>query len=281
MKMLTGVILATGLAALVAGLLVADAPAARKDNPAPAGPVLEVEGRTQCVPGRKAVIAPVPLHPVEEVLVRPGDRVKKGQVLIKIDDDEPQADVRAKKATLESARVVLKETKRLFDQAEAAHRDGALPATNFHATRSAFHKAEHEANAAQAALEAAQAELEHYRVDAKIDGVIAWLDVHVGMVSRPGTTTWGEILDLSEIDARCDLTPENADRVAVGQAAEVRARGRKDGLMGRIAFVGIAADEKSGLIPVCVRVSNPKTHFRCGVPVRVRFTEALRPNPVD
>src|SRR5947199_8538007 len=55
---------------------------------------LEVMGRTQCAPGRKAALAPVPLHPVVEVLVRPGDRVKKGQELVKIDADEPTAEVR-------------------------------------------------------------------------------------------------------------------------------------------------------------------------------------------
>ena len=34
------------------------------------------------------------------------------------------------------------------------------------------------------------------------------------MVSRPGTTVWGEILDLSEIDVRCELTAEQADQAS-------------------------------------------------------------------
>ena len=53
---------------------------------------------------------------------------------------------------------------------------------------------------AQANLEASRAELEHYTVTAPIDGVVSWLDVHPGTVSRPGTTVWGEILDLSELE---------------------------------------------------------------------------------
>src|SRR6476646_144214 len=69
----------------------------KQGSPASAGSTepnlqsLEVTGRTRCVPGRRGMIAPVPLHPVVEVLVAAGDRVKKGQTLVKIDDDEPQA----------------------------------------------------------------------------------------------------------------------------------------------------------------------------------------------
>jgi hypothetical protein len=81
--------------------------------PAPLGPsVIEVTGRTQCIPARRGIIAPVPLHPVIAVLVAPGDRVKKGQPLVKIDDDEAQADVRAKQAALQTAHIALKESRR-------------------------------------------------------------------------------------------------------------------------------------------------------------------------
>jgi multidrug efflux pump subunit AcrA (membrane-fusion protein) len=48
--------------------------------------VNEVLGRTESAPGRKGMIAPVPLHPVVEVLVSPGDPVRKGQALVKLDD---------------------------------------------------------------------------------------------------------------------------------------------------------------------------------------------------
>jgi hypothetical protein len=95
----------------------------------------------------------------------------------------------------------------------------------------------------------------------------------------PGTTVWGEILDLSEMDARCELTPDQADRVTVGQAAEVRKFGKKDLCWtAKVVFVGIAADKGSGLVPVNVRLSNAKPSLRCEVPVEVRFTEALAVN---
>jgi RND family efflux transporter MFP subunit len=237
--------------------------------------VLEIAGKTQAAPGRRALIAPVPLHPVIEVRVKPGDRVKKGQVLVRLDDDEPRADVRAKQAVLESAGASLREARRFRGVAEQLAAKGFLPEAQLHQARVTLLKAEQDQRGAKAALESSQAELEHYTVTAPLDGVITWLDVVPGMVSRPGTTVWGEILDLSEIDVQCQLTAAQADRVKVGQDARVRYEGLARGCWaGKVVFVGPAADAQTGLVPVRVRVQGAAERLRCTVEVRVRLGTA-------
>jgi RND family efflux transporter MFP subunit len=236
----------------------------------PAG--LEVSGRTQCIPTRKGIIAPAVLHPVEEVRVAVGDRVKKGQALVKLDDDEPQADVRAKQAALKNAQIAREDARRYLAAVEK--KLAFIPEQKYHEIRVAALKAEMDERIAKAALESAEAELEHYAVTAPIDGIITWLDVHPGMVSRPGTTVWGEILDLREIDVRCDVTVGQADRVVLGQEAEIRsAHSAQTGGIGRVIFVGIVADSPSGLVPVLIRLADPQGRLRCGVPVQVRFRD--------
>jgi membrane fusion protein (multidrug efflux system) len=232
--------------------------------------VTDVPGRTECTPGRKGTIAPVPLHPVVEVLVAPGDRVKKGQALVKLDDDEARADVRAKQAALESARIALKESHRYLGAIENTYRIGSLPEQRYHEARVAALKAEMDERAAEAAWESARAELEHYVVTAAINGLVSRLEVNPGTVARPGTTVWGEILDLSEIDVRCALPAERADRVSPGQPADVRL-GDDQVVSGRVVFVGITVAEGSALVPVVVRVPNRQGRLRCGMPVQVRF----------
>ena len=240
---------------------------------APGTLVIEVVGRTQCMLTRKCSIAPVPLHPVTEVLVEPGCRVKKGQALVKLDDDEPKADVRAKHAALECADLVLQETRRHLAAAEKAYRTGALPEQTYYEIRVASLKAEKVEQAAKALLDSARAELEHYEVVAQIDGVVSWLNVHPGMVSRPGTTVWGEILDLREIDVHCALTMEQAEQVRVGQTAEVKQKRRNDVFgTGRVVFVGIEVDSKNALVPVHLRLLNPDERLRSEEAVQVRFT---------
>jgi RND family efflux transporter MFP subunit len=249
-----------------------------KPGRTPEPDVIEVSGRTQCVPGRKAVIAPAgPPHPVTEVFVALGDRVKKGQRLVKIDDDEPQANLRAKQANLRSAEAVLDEAKCHLEAIAKGHEKGAVSQEHYHDVRTTAIKAEMDAQAAKAALEEAKAELEHFIVEAKIDGVVNWLDVYRGTVSRPGTAVWGEILDLSEMDVRCDLAPDQVDQFAVGQNAEVRTSGKRSfSAKGQVVFIGRSADLSTGLVPVVIRLPNPGSRLRCGVSVRVRFAQSSR-----
>jgi multidrug efflux system membrane fusion protein len=237
-----------------------------------AGRSFVVPGRTQCISTRKGIVAPTVLHPVVEVLVTLGARVKKDQPLVKLDDDEPQADVRAKKALLENAELAAREAKRLLSSLEAIHARGALPENRLHEARAAAQKADKEALAAKAVLDAAAAELEHYTVAASIDGIVSRWEVYRGMVSRPGTTVWGEILNLDEIDVCCQLALGQLDCLKVGQTAEVlSADSTKLYGTAKVEFIGLEADRDSGKVPVLVRLANPEGALRCQVPVQVRF----------
>ncbi len=126
--------------------------------------------------------------------------------------------------------------------------------------------------AAEAELSLAQSELKLYTVTASIDGEIAWLDVSPGTVTWPGSMIWGEIVDLRELDVRCELPPVQAEQVAVGQSAEVwlDAKAQAAG-KGKVVFVGKVADRNSGLVPVVVRVANAQERLRAEVAVKVRF----------
>jgi membrane fusion protein, multidrug efflux system len=256
----------------------------REQSAEPETLAIEILGRTQFTPTRKADIAPVPLHPVNQVLVEPGDRVKKGQTLVKLDDDEQQAEVRAKQVALENTKIALTEARRHLAAIDQLFQKGASPEQQYHELRVAARTAELNEQAAQAALDLANAELEHYEVKATIDGVVSWLEVHPGMVSRPGTTTWGEIVDLQEIDVRCEMTLEQADRLAVGQPAGISGANQKDMLgTGHVVFMGITADEKTSLVPIVVRLPNSQGRLRCGEPVKVRLIIAgssRHPDPV-
>jgi membrane fusion protein (multidrug efflux system) len=207
---------------------------------------------------------------VVEVKVVPGERVTKGQLLVKMDDDEARADVRMKKALLESAQYSVNEDRRFL--AKALSKREVLPEQRLHEAELAVRKSEAEQRAAQAALDSAEAELEHFSVGAVIDGVVSRLDVYPGLVSRPGTAIWGEIVDLRELDVRCELTPEQADAVLLGRAVEVCAAAGEHPLpAARVVFIGPVADPKTGLVPVLVRLPNSEERLRCGVPVTVRF----------
>jgi multidrug efflux pump subunit AcrA (membrane-fusion protein) len=126
--------------------------------------------------------------------------------------------------------------------------------------------------AAEAEMSLARSELQLYTVTASINGEIAWLDVSPGTVSWPGAMIWGEIMDLSELDVRCEVSPVQVEQVALGQSAEVWLAGKTEAAaIGKVVLIGKAADRNSGLIPVIVRVANPQQRLRAEIAVKVRF----------
>jgi len=248
----------------------ADAPvASAQAGPTPA---LEVPGRTRCILSRRGIIAAAILRPVVEVLVAPGDRVTKGQVLVKLFDLEPQAKVRAREKELRSIEAKSQASRRNLDFAENSRATGAIPQTTFNEMRGTALSNEALVLAAEAELSLAQSELKLYTVTASIDGEVAWLDVSPGTVTWPGSLIWGEIVDLRELDIRCELSPVQAEQVAVGQSADVWLEGKAEAAgTGKVVFVGKVADRNSGFVPVVVRVANSQERLRAEVAVKVRF----------
>ncbi len=243
---------------------------------APAQPVprapFEVAGRTRCPVARRGIIAAAILRPVVEVLVAPGDRVKKGQVLIKLFDLEPQAKIRAREKELRSIEARAEYSRRNLDLVEKSLHTGALPGTSYNDVRSTALYYESQKLAAEAELSLAQAELKLYTVTASIDGEVAWLDVSPGTVTWPGTLIWGEIVDLRELDVRCELSPVQAEQVVVGQSAEIRLDGQAEPAgTGKIVSVGKVADRNTGMVPVVVRMANAQERLPAEVAVKVRF----------
>jgi RND family efflux transporter MFP subunit len=263
--------LSLGMLALGKLASYADENAAAGVQPAPVAP-LEVPGRTRCMLSRRGIIAPAILRPVVEVLVAPGDRVTKGQVLIKLFDLEPQAKVLSREKELSSIEAKSRYSRRNFELAQNARGSGAVPERTYNELQATALSNEAQVQAAQAELTLAQSELKLYTVTAAIDGDIAWLDVSPGTVSWPGSLIWGEIVDLRELDVRCELSAVQAEQVGVGQSAEVRLDGKPESAgTGKVVFMGKVADRNSGFVPVVVRLANAEQRLRAEVAVKVRF----------
>jgi multidrug resistance efflux pump len=289
-----------------------------------ASATLELPAKTQPAQGRQARLTPIVVHPVIAVLAAPADRVKAGQKLIVMDADEPEANVRGKKAAVAELEASLSRVKALprteerakaraeleaaqaTAQGAAEHLNrltpllekGALaPGQELQARTAAMHAeanrkaaaayleyllkqpiaheiAEIEARlgTAKAELDASEAELEHYALFAPIDGVISWLDAPLGTAARPGTAIWGEIVDLREIDARCEVTPEQADHLDRDKPAELIWPGSDlTCWTGRVVFVGPVANARTGLVAVLARFNNPQERLRANVTVQLRL----------
>ena len=256
--MLRAFALLLGLSALVAALAAANwtresgslAPDWRIVRVPPREVVAEAPGRGPIV---QTIAAPGTVEPVEEadiasqlvgrviaVNVKDGDAVKKGDILVKIDDTEPRA-------RLDSARARIDRARSAIDQAEAerekADRDlgrfgrlvgrGASTQTEVADARSLQVKAmallemsKHDLTESQAMERTSRQALDWTEIRSPIDGVVSGLEVEVGEVVIAGTTNLpGTVLmtvaDLGRMQVRADVDESDVPLVKPGQPARV------------------------------------------------------------
>ena len=162
----------------------------------------DVEGGMIQVAARRAGI-------VREVYVQEGDKVAKGQILARQEDDEPRLSAARAAAAVEQAKAQMAQYQVQLSVAEREHRRlQGLVATNF--------------VAAQNALEEARYNLELTAIRAPTDGRIARRYANPG--SGASTLNVSNMFDL-EPDAprivRAEIAESSLPHVAIGQTVQI------------------------------------------------------------
>lgn len=120
-----------------------------------------------------ADLYPAVAEEVIEVLFEAEQHVKKGDVLVQLDDREEQL-------ALKLAEVELKDARSLLDRYEKAVKQGAVPESEVDAARATF-------EAAEVAVEQAQLSIEERQIKAPFDGIVGIPNVDPG--DRVSTST--------------------------------------------------------------------------------------------
>jgi HlyD family secretion protein len=203
---------------------------------------------------------------VVEVHVKDGDRVKRGDVLVKLDPTEAKARVDSASAraerlrtTIDQARRDLEKTTRDESQMSKLRDRGFSTVTELADARTAKSKAElaiticeNDLRESEAMRKTYEQELVRTQILAPIDGVVAGLSVDVGEVVIAGTTNLkGSVLmtvaDPRRLRVRADIDETDVPLVRPGQVAKVflqaDERNPVPGTVDRVAPKGTKKDE--------------------------------------
>ena len=210
---------------------------AAANNPG-AGAVLQATGYVTA--RRQATVSAQLTGTLTEVLIEEGDRVKKDQILAKLDDSEY-------KAALDTAVAQAKAAHALVDQFQAqlaqnlrdATRDDTLATqglvskqtaeqarTLANSTRAQLASQQKQAVAADAEVVEAQVNFDYCVVRAPFDGVITTKDAQVGEIISPFSTGGftrtgvGTIVDMDSLEVDVDVNEAYIGRVTPKMTAE-------------------------------------------------------------
>ena len=195
----------------------------------------EVVGTVQ--PKLRAVLEAKVQARIEEMLVVPGQSVKAGELLVRLDDRE----IRAR---YEQARALYEQAERDFRRREKLFQEQTI-------SRAEFDAAEAQLRVAAATLREAETLLGHTRITAPFDGVITAKHADVGDLAVPGRPLL-EIEDPRALRLEADLPEALLDRVQLGQKLTVRIPAAQLTVEGVVSEITPVADPRTRTFPVKV-----------------------------
>jgi membrane fusion protein (multidrug efflux system) len=212
---------------------------------------------------------------VREVLVREGEAVKAGQVLIKMDASEYQARLEQARGSLMAARGQLDIAAKARDNNKALLEKGFISRNAFDNAASQFTIARANVESARGALDVAQKMLNDTVIRAPISGLISSRTVQPGeKVSADNRLL--DVVDLNKLELEAAVPASDIMSVALGQDVQVTIEGLQEPLSGKVVRINPSTQSGSRSIPVYIQVDNPQGTLRAGLFGEVQLTLAKK-----
>jgi len=264
---------------------------------ADAGAVLQATGYVTA--RRQATVSAQITGTLTEVLIEEGDRVRKGQVLARLEDNALRASLDAARANAAAARAGVVQTQAQLDQslrdadrAEALVGRGLVSKqlaeqarTQGNTYRAQLNTSRRQADAAQAQVGVGQVNLDYTVVRAPFDGVITDKAAQVGEIVSPLSagggftrTGVGTIVDMDSLEIDVDVNEAFIGRVKSDMPAEAVLDAYPDWkIPAHVIAIVPAADRGKATVKVRVAIEVKDPRIVPDMGVRVSFLERRAP----
>ncbi|HEX7076978.1 MAG TPA: efflux RND transporter periplasmic adaptor subunit [Candidatus Eisenbacteria bacterium] len=240
---------------------------------------------------------------VVRLLVKEGDRVRKGQFLLQLDDTQYRARVGEARAALESAHsnlrlaeaafaqsdASLKRKESLFDEKLVSPEELEAARTQRNSDKARVDAAKEEENRSESTLKGAEDNLSKTRFVSPIDGTVTQLSIErgeivvTGTMNNPGTVIM-TIADMSEMKVEADVDETDVTAVSLGQTATVKVDAVPDtSFSGRVAEIAnspkieeTGTQEQQTNFEVDVMLDHPPASLRPGMTADVEIRTAKK-----
>jgi membrane fusion protein (multidrug efflux system) len=128
---------------------------------------------------------------IAKVNINEGQQVKKGDVLVEIDDRDYQAQLQQAQANLVSVEARMTEAEKNYHRLTDLYRQGGVSQQQFDSSTSVFSETKAQHDSSQAQVQMATLNLSFTKIIAPSDGYIAKRSVEVGQLAAPGVPLIG------------------------------------------------------------------------------------------
>lgn len=206
---------------------------------------------------------------ITELRADEGDAVAAGDVLLEIDPERRQLELRSAEAQLAEAQAALLEAQREAGRVGELHERGIAADARLDQVRTERDLARSRLEAARARVGTARRALRDSAVKAPFAGLVARRDVSRGEYVKTGQTLY-RLVAVDPVEVEFHLPERDSDRVALGQEVQVRVAPHPDEVWrGRVSLVSPTIDPRTRTLRVEARIANPEGRLRPGLFARV------------
>jgi RND family efflux transporter MFP subunit len=194
-------------------------------SPAQANAVLTASGYV--VARRKAAVASKGTGTLVFLGVDEGDRVKKGQIIARLDDADVAASLQRARENLRMVGAELNDAKQSLERMRVLLKDRVVAQAEFDAAEARYNRVVASIDAAKYAVREAEVAVENTRIVAPFDGTVLKKNADVGEIVAPMAGAASSkaavvtIADMSSLEVEADVSEANITRVKIGQNCEV------------------------------------------------------------
>ena len=194
-------------------------------SPSQANAVLTASGYV--VARRKAAVASKGTGTLVFLGVDEGDRVKKGQVIARLQDSDVAAALQRSRANLRVAQADLTEAHRSEERMRILLKEGAVAQAEYDAAEARYQRVIATIDVARAAVREAQVAVENTRIVAPFDGTVLKKNADVGEIVAPlagaasSKAAVVTIADMASLEVEADVSEANITRVSAAQNCEI------------------------------------------------------------
>lgn len=223
--------------------------------------------------------------PIAEVLVRSGDAVEAGDVLLRLETDDLRSALDQQRANARSTAANLTVARNQLERDRSLGERGLTPQSSIESQRAQVTALEANLEAQQLAVQTAERALANATVTAPVAGRITNRSVEAGQYVSTGTPLM-TLVDLSFMELAANVPLRTIDSVQPGQTALVEVAGISgERFAGTVDRINPVAQSGTRTAPVYVRVPNPQQRLRGGMFASVEIVIAERDQalavPVD
>jgi len=213
---------------------------------------------------------------IDSYEVQEGDFVRKGDILVRLDDRDYQAALRKAKANLELAQANLLLKRKQVVRMRELHERGLIATQNLDIAENELAVAQATVHQAAAEVASAYVNLDYTKLTAPTDGIVLAKLKEVGEIAVPGGFAGAgdliRIANLSDLRGQVDINEVDFRRVRMGQPAEVVPDAYPDRKYpAQVVKIYPQADRQKGTLKVEVKLAKADEYLRPDMSARINF----------